>query len=231
MTSNGALPVPSEPALDLATLLSHFLALRQEINLQTRAVRSQQEQNSELLNKLGQSVEALTRSRSDSEEEKPRPMLTTLIEVYDALLLANREVTRTREQLLPLLEQLRSPSSDLPVTTRSLWARWFGTAPKSPRTSPPSPLQKEQLARLQGTLTALLTGYSMSLERLDRALGKHGLQPIQTVGLPFNPDLMEAVDIVTTSDRPNGEVVEELRRGYLWQGRVFRFAQVRVARH
>ena len=33
------------------------------------------------------------------------------------------------------------------------------------------------------------------------------------------------------SGRPSGEVIEEVRRGYLWNGRVFRYAQVRVAKN
>jgi molecular chaperone GrpE len=40
---------------------------------------------------------------------------------------------------------------------------------------------------------------------------------------------MEALEIVASSGRPSGEVIDEVRRGYVWRGRVFRFAQVRVA--
>jgi len=38
------------------------------------------------------------------------------------------------------------------------------------------------------------------------------------------------VEAVLDSGRPAGEVIEEVRRGYLWNGRVFRYAQVRVAK-
>jgi molecular chaperone GrpE (heat shock protein) len=41
---------------------------------------------------------------------------------------------------------------------------------------------------------------------------------------------MEVVEAVTEAGRERTEVIEEVRRGYLWRGRVFRFAQVRVAR-
>jgi molecular chaperone GrpE len=69
----------------------------------------------------------------------------------------------------------------------------------------------------------------MSLQRVERALRQHGLEPILTLGQPFDPERMEAIDTAEGTGRP-GEVVEEVRRGYLWNGRVFRFAQVRVAR-
>jgi hypothetical protein len=38
---------PLEETLDLHTLLSQFTALRHEVNLQTKATRAQQQQNSE----------------------------------------------------------------------------------------------------------------------------------------------------------------------------------------
>ncbi|MBI1917737.1 MAG: nucleotide exchange factor GrpE, partial [Planctomycetes bacterium] len=46
----------------------------------------------------------------------------------------------------------------------------------------------------------------------------------------FDPERMEVLEAVANTGRPPAEVIEEVRRGYLWRGRVFRFAQVRVAR-
>ena len=70
----------------------------------------------------------------------------------------------------------------------------------------------------------------MSRRRIEHALQQHGLKPIRTVGKPFDPERMEVLEVVNDSGRPAGEVVGEVRRGYLWRGRVFRFAQVRVAK-
>ena len=39
-----------------------------------------------------------------------------------------------------------------------------------------------------------------------------------------------ALEAVGDSGRPSGEVLDEVRRGYLWNGRVLRYAQVRVAK-
>src|SRR5437899_2689750 len=49
---------PSEP-IDLHTLLAQFIALRHEVNLQTRATRAQQEQNAETLDQLRAAFAAL----------------------------------------------------------------------------------------------------------------------------------------------------------------------------
>ena len=70
----------------------------------------------------------------------------------------------------------------------------------------------------------------MSVQRLERALQQHGLEPIPCVGAAFDPERMEALEIVSSSGRPSGEVIDEVRRGYAWRGRVFRHAQVRVAK-
>ena len=84
--------------------------------------------------------------------------------------------------------------------------------------------------RIRTMLDSLFTGYTMSLRRVERALQQHGLEPMLCVGRPFDPEQMEVVEAVAGSGRPAGEVLDEVRRGWQWNGRVFRFAQVRVAK-
>src|SRR5262249_11317116 len=50
--------------IDLHTLLGQMVAVRQEVNLQTRAVRSQQEQNSETLRQLTAALDALRQTQA-----------------------------------------------------------------------------------------------------------------------------------------------------------------------
>ena len=84
--------------------------------------------------------------------------------------------------------------------------------------------------RLDQLIDSIITGYGMSLQRLERVLQHAGLEAIGCVGEPFDPEKMEVVAAVADSGRPAGEVIEEVRRGYLWRGRVFRYAQVSVAK-
>jgi molecular chaperone GrpE len=79
-------------------------------------------------------------------------------------------------------------------------------------------------------LESLVTGYAMSLQRVERALEHLGLERIRCTGQSFDPERMEVVEVVRETSQPSGQVVAEVRPGYLWQGRVFRFAQVSVAR-
>jgi len=223
-----------EPALDLSALLAPFVALRHEVNLQTKASRAQLEQNAQALEQLRLALEALRRpaSSAPSPEELLRPALKTLIDVHDALTLAHREVLRLRDQLpdgdagLPPDVEVRLP----------LWARLFGLQGTVDRALAPlrawqaSAPPPEDIARLRQKVDALLVGYDMSLQRLARALDQHALERIACVGEPFDPETMEVAEVVRDPERTATEVVGEVRPGYRWRGRLLRYAQVRVAR-
>jgi molecular chaperone GrpE len=239
--ANGELAPPG-PAVDLHTLLGQFLALRHEVNLQTRATRNQQEQNVEALRLLGEALEELRYEReaegapeSQDGEDQVRPLLKTLVDLYDALALGAREIKRGEETLGPLLDEVNEtlePPAE-PAPPPSLWARWFakaGPAGDGGARDERVRQAREALGRVRQTVDGLLTGYSMGLRRVDQALARHGLEPIPAAGRPFDPERMEVVEAAAGSGRPAGEVLEEVRRGYLWQGRVFRCAQVRVAK-
>jgi molecular chaperone GrpE len=222
---------------DLHTLLGQFIAVRHEVNLQTRAVRAQQEQNAETLRQLTMALDTLRQSQARVEEtrqqardEAVRPLLKTLIDLYDALALAGREMQRMSETVLPALEQLTIATGIGVDSPRSLWARLFGFSTSAPEPPERARLVRDSAERIRQMLASLVTGYTMSLQRIERALRQHGLEAIATAGERFDPERMEVLEAVAESGRPSGEVIDELRRGYLWNGRVFRFAQVRVAK-
>ena len=214
--------------IDLHTLLGQFLAVRQEVNLQTRAVRAQQEQNSETLRQLTAALDALRQSQELSDQtrqqdidESLRPLLKTLIDLYDALALAGREMQRLR-QTVPATPQLPNSATEVPRSLCRSLSRFFNRKGDQER--------EQERERVRQLLASLVTGYTMSLQRIDRALRQHGLEAVPATGERFDPERMEVVEAVADSGRPSGEVIEEVRRGYLYNGRVFRYAQVRVAK-
>jgi molecular chaperone GrpE len=75
---------------------------------------------------------------------------------------------------------------------------------------------------------SLLEGYGLMLSRLQRAMTKAELYRIQCVGKPADPNLMTVVEAVDDPLRPPGLVIDELRPGYYWKGKVIRFAEVRA---
>lgn len=62
---------------------------------------------------------------------------------------------------------------------------------------------------------------------LLEALGREGLERMEVVDQPFDPNLHEAV-MHEPGDGGETVIVEALRNGYLWKGRVLRPAMVKV---
>lgn len=73
-------------------------------------------------------------------------------------------------------------------------------------------------------------GVQMILQDLMRTLEMEGVKPIKSVGERFDPFVHEAVEVVETTDVPPDTVVDEVQRGYTYQGDLLRPARVRVAR-
>jgi molecular chaperone GrpE len=68
------------------------------------------------------------------------------------------------------------------------------------------------------------------LDRKLRALlESEGVTPIEAIGRPFNPREHESMASIPAPDRPEGEVVAEIQRGYYVRDRVLRPAMVAVA--
>lgn len=76
---------------------------------------------------------------------------------------------------------------------------------------------------------AVIEGVSLVQKKLMRALAENGLEPIEAVGRPFDPELHEALTTTPTEDpEEDGLVSEELTRGYLFKGSLLRPALVQV---
>lgn len=76
--------------------------------------------------------------------------------------------------------------------------------------------------------TALFDGIELTLRDLRRTLEKHGVERIEALGEPFDPDLHEAIAAVPHPTLPPGTVMRVELPGYLIDGRLLRPAQVMV---
>jgi len=76
----------------------------------------------------------------------------------------------------------------------------------------------------------LRSGLELIYRQFQDALQKMGVQPIESVGKPFDPRVHEAVEMVDTTEAEDHHVLDELQRGYNYKGRLLRPAMVRVAR-
>ena len=199
--------------------------------MQTRASAAQQEQNAETLRHLAEALDALAQAPAAappipwdaSAEDGLRPLLKTLVDLYDSVALAGRELQRAPDAVAAALRPVEDAAADEESSAAPpWWARLVGGRSDHRREARRGGSElraaRDSVERTRQTLAATAAGYAMTLQRVERAMAQHGLEPITAVGRPFDPDRMEALEVVLDSGRPSGEVVEEVRRGYLWQG-------------
>jgi molecular chaperone GrpE len=72
-------------------------------------------------------------------------------------------------------------------------------------------------------------GVRIIYHKLFTLLEHQGVRPFDSVGKLFTPDLHEAVAVTKDKDVEPGTIIEDLRRGYLWNNELLRPSQVRVA--
>ncbi|MCR6096798.1 nucleotide exchange factor GrpE [Salipaludibacillus agaradhaerens] len=75
---------------------------------------------------------------------------------------------------------------------------------------------------------SLLQGMEMVYRQLKDALAEEGIEPIETVGKPFDPHYHQAVMQVETDEFESNVVVEEMQKGYQLKDKVIRPAMVKV---
>ena len=80
-----------------------------------------------------------------------------------------------------------------------------------------------------GEEQSVVKGVQIIHKKLLALLETNGILPFKSAGTPFNHELHEAVAMTEHEDCEPGTVVDELRRGYLWNNSLLRPAQVRVA--
>ena len=72
-------------------------------------------------------------------------------------------------------------------------------------------------------------GVELIYQRLYDALKKMGLEPIETQGKRFDPNMHQAIERVQTEDAEDQAILGEFQRGYQFKGKLLRPAMVRVA--
>jgi molecular chaperone GrpE (heat shock protein) len=187
-------------------LWASMTALTQEIKLQGRAF---QELNHTLEAQTGRMLEEIRaayaeRERNlqrEAERRCRREVLSALIDLRDRLA-RGHESARARES----------------EARKAAGAGWFERVFARP---------DENAAE---AVAALVRGYELGVERLDRTLDEFDAREIRCEGEVFDPRRMNAIDSAESTEVAEGTVLAVYRSGYEWNGEVFRPAQVKVAR-
>lgn len=77
--------------------------------------------------------------------------------------------------------------------------------------------------------TPFVKGMDMVYKQTIKMLKESGVQPIEAVGLEFNPDLHNAVMHVDDDSVGESIIVEEFEKGYTYRDTVIRHSMVKVA--
>lgn len=80
------------------------------------------------------------------------------------------------------------------------------------------------------SVETLKVGVGMIHGQLRQLFTDQGVEDINAVGQPFDPALHDAVSQQDTTDVPEGQVVQQVRKGYKMRERLFRPAGVVVAK-
>ncbi|QSR87622.1 nucleotide exchange factor GrpE [Candidatus Methylacidiphilum infernorum] len=77
---------------------------------------------------------------------------------------------------------------------------------------------------------SVIDGVKMVLSQLVQILKEEGLEPLEAVGKPFDPNFHESLGFVETDKVEEGHVALQLRKGYMYKGRLLRAAAVYLAK-
>jgi molecular chaperone GrpE len=86
------------------------------------------------------------------------------------------------------------------------------------------------LANPGQSIDGLLSGLQMVQKQLHDLLGQEGVEKIDALDQPFDPNFHEAVATGENGELPDNHVMEVLQPGYLLKGKLIRPAMVRVTR-
>lgn len=204
LQNGDSLPLTASPGGDLYSLWSAMTTLAQEVRVQGRLFKQLNE--TLLRNRDAQSEEAAPEPVAREEKQQPvgRQQIDLLLDLRDRM---ERGVGAAHDA-----------AAELAPSRLPRLARWLGVGGAYAR-------------HAQEILTALSHGYSLTLDRLDEALVASGIDRIACHGHMFDPQRMTAVDIDETGANDEGTVVDVYRDGYEWNGKIYRAAQVKVARN
>ncbi len=198
------------PESDLYSMQAAITALTQEVKLQSRSYKQLSETVAPVADLSPRIDEVLAEYSGLAAELRRDAEMRAREEIVDALL-------DLRDRLARGLESSRASAKAVLGTPRRSWLDRL------------LPRVKQDESAKQA-VAALEKGYQLSLDRMDEILSRFDVSEVSSLGQEFDPESMSAVDTEETDRVPEGTVLEVYRAGYEWNGKVYRTAQVKVAR-
>ena len=221
---------PLEP-IGLYQLIEQFTALRHDVKLLTKAGRGTEERNEATLLSLQAAIEqfrAVERKEDEAADKAARPLVEALVDLDESLARCREVIERAKHRFLGALgaelEESRRRLDEL-FRTQPWWRRflcrpWHEAARGL--------YSGGALDTYRGIFDSLLEGYDLIENRLQRTMQERSIVRMQCLGEPADPNRMTVLEVVSDPSRRPQTVIEEVRPGYCWEGRVLRFAEVKA---
>ena len=81
-----------------------------------------------------------------------------------------------------------------------------------------------------GNLKSFVDGVKLANGEFVKILKNYGAEVIETSGKNFDANFHEAVEMVENSGQPDGKIIEEKRKGYVYKERLLRPSMVSIAK-
>jgi len=212
-----------EPQFGVIDIVEAFTAMRHEWRGQTKETRQLAEQiqgavatledlEAKLADRLPESIPANEDARK----------LAQLVADIDHQLTRAAGAIEQAETNRRAGEMEQADAIQRCVSGMSAWARWFARPLLDI-------LAEQQPGRDQIAESPAVEGLNLLLARLRRSMKELQFERVDTLGEPFDANLMTAIGTIESTEHPSGHVAEQLTPGYRWQEQVLSFAEVRVA--
>jgi len=220
-------PGPPLPG-GLLQLAEAFTALRHEIKLQTRGSRNLEaavEQSLQGLDTASREFRSVQAKEREAGERAAKPVVEAIIGLDEGLLRATKAFQITCERMTGLVPErilicLDQAYQELPRWKRWLYRGWYANFRKT--------TAEAVRLTMSPDFSSLRQGLEQIQLRLTRALQDLGIVRINESGGLVDPARMTVIEIVESDELPAETVVEVVRPGYQYGGRVIRFAEVRA---
>lgn len=161
-----------------------------------------------------------TEDQSETTEETSAQTGTTPLTEIEKLALELEQMTELAKRTMADLQNIRRRQEEERV-------QLFTTANFSLMRDLLPILDNLERARthLPKTEDESYKGLEMSLNQFHKVMMDNGLQPIESINQPFNPDFHEAL---AQGPGTKDVITEELEKGYMLGSRVIRHAKVKV---
>lgn len=80
-------------------------------------------------------------------------------------------------------------------------------------------------------LKQMKEGFYLIYSQMENILKKHHIAKIESLNTEFNPNLHESIETHEDKDKPDGLIVEEFQKGYMYKDMVLRPSKVKIIKN